>query len=144
MAGSKKADELIVSLKNGKLYLGKKAAEIIKEKNHLCGDCLRPYSQCPKMSRQWQPIEYYGWITEGSQKFIEGELTYRLSPEEQMDLFDTGKYDDVQKVPDREKVSAMIPDTFVVTGCQRFVAPTVEATRREQAEKDRIMSLKKR
>ncbi len=144
MAGSKKADELIVSLKNGKLYLGKKAAEIIKEKNHLCGDCLRPYSQCPKMSRQWQPIEYYGWITEGSQKFIEGELTYRLSPEEQMDLFDTGKYDAVQKVPDREKVSAMVPDTFVVTGCQRFIAPTVEDARREQAEKDRIMSLKKR
>lgn len=61
-----------------------------------------------------------------------------------MDLFDTGKYDDVQKVPDREKVSAMIPDTFVVTECQRFVAPTVEAARREQAEKDCIMSLKKR
>ncbi len=47
MAGSKKADELIVSLK-WKTLFRKKAAEIIKEKNHLCGDCLRPYSQCLK------------------------------------------------------------------------------------------------
>lgn len=144
MDKSIKADDLIVSLKNGKLYLGTQAAEIIKQKNHLCGDCLLPYSQCPKMCRPWKPIDSYGWITEGSQKFIEGELTYRLSPEEQMDLFDTGKYDDAQKVPDREKVPAMIPDTFVVTGCEKFIAPTYEAERREQAEKERIMSLKRR
>ena len=32
MAGSKKADELIVSLKNGKLYLGKKARKLSKRK----------------------------------------------------------------------------------------------------------------
>lgn len=138
MAEAKKIDELVVSLKNGKLYLGEKAAAKIKQKPHLCGECLVPYGQCPKMSKTWQPIEYYGWITEGSQTFIAKEMLCRLSAESQMDLFNSGKYKDKHDVPDSEKISLMVPDTFTVTECQKYVSSEPETMLREEQEKRRI------
>lgn len=108
-----------ISLKEGKMFLGEQAMSILKKKTHLCGNCTLPYSMCPKLMNKWQPIEFYGWITEGAQTFTIEEVPYRLSPEEQMDLYDTGKYK-IDDVPTTEKVKIMVPDTFLVTKCEKF------------------------
>lgn len=112
-------NDYCVSLKNGNLYLGEQAMSILKNKQHLCGDCVLPYSMCPKIMAKWQPIEFYGWITEGYQVFVPDKITYHLSPEEQMDLYNTGKYKN-SEVPKTEEIPVMVPETFGVTKCEKF------------------------